>query len=81
VWIRTNTDKERDRLGENRALQQQLRGALLRVGYPLHAIPHVGFAFASQETVDRDFGGSRNQSDEISHALLRFATELSTIYG
>ena len=58
IWIKTKTDEERDRLRHDSDLQQQLRDALLQVGYPTAAVPLVGFAFESQETVDRDFGGS-----------------------
>ena len=58
IWITTNTDEQRDRLRQDSVLHQQLRDALLQAGYPPAAVPLVGFAFESQETVDRDFGGN-----------------------
>lgn len=57
-WITTATDAERDRLAADVALQDEFRRALLRAGYPADAIPKVGFAFESQETVDRVHGGN-----------------------
>lgn len=58
IWITTKTDEERDRLRRDSDLLRQLRDALLRAGYPLASVPYVGFAFESQETVERDFGGN-----------------------
>ena len=58
IWITTKTDEERDRLRQDPDLPQQLRDALLQVGYPTAAVPLVAFEIESQETVDRDFGGS-----------------------
>ncbi len=58
VWVTTKTDKERNRLKGSAALLASFRQALLEAGYPAAAVPHVGFAFESQETVDRDWKGS-----------------------
>ncbi len=57
-WIKTNSDEERDRLQVDAKLRQSFRDVLLELGYPAEAVPLVGFAFESQETVDRDFGGN-----------------------
>ena len=58
IWITTRTDEERDRLRQDTSLHQQIRDALLQVGYPGAAVPLVALTFESQETVDRDFGGN-----------------------
>jgi hypothetical protein len=58
VWIVTPNDRDRDRLRADRALEAELRAALHDLGYPAAAIPAVGFAFESQQTVDRDYGGN-----------------------
>lgn len=57
-WITTPTDAERDRLSADAALVASFRAALAEAGYPAGAIPSVGFAFESQETVDRVHGGN-----------------------
>lgn len=57
-WITTATDAERDLLAADAALQDDFRRALLRAGYPADAVLKVGFAFESQETVDRVHGGN-----------------------
>jgi len=56
--IAVPTDRERDQMRGEPQLYQQLSGALLRVGYPADAVPLVHFRIESQETVDRDYGGS-----------------------
>jgi hypothetical protein len=58
IWITTKTDQDRDRLRANQALLSELRATLINLGYPPDAVPNVGFAFESQETVDRDYDGS-----------------------
>ena len=58
IWIATKTDEERDRLRQDLDLHHKLRDALLQVRYPIAVVPLVGFAFESQETGDRDFGGN-----------------------
>jgi hypothetical protein len=45
-------------MGASPQLIAELRSALLAVGYPEDAVPKVGFAFESQETVDRDYNGN-----------------------
>lgn len=57
-WITSATDAERDRLAADTALQDEFRRTLLRAGYPADAVPKVGFAFESQETVERVHGGN-----------------------
>jgi hypothetical protein len=56
--IKTVTDEERDRLSQDPRIHEQFRAALVRAGYPTETIPVVHFGVQSQETVDRDFGGS-----------------------
>jgi hypothetical protein len=58
IWITTRTDRERDRLRADRTLEAALREAIAAAGYPPEAVPHVGFAFESQETVNRQHGGN-----------------------
>jgi hypothetical protein len=57
-WVFTHSDTERDRLRSTSGLVDELRDAVRRAGYPEAAIPEIGFAFESKETVDRDFGGN-----------------------
>ena len=57
-WAITDTDAQRDDLNGDAQLLEQFRQVLLQVGYPAESVPLVGFAFESQETIDRDFGGS-----------------------
>jgi hypothetical protein len=58
VWIKTATDEERDKLQQEGNLPDQFRTMLVQFGYPAQNAPFVRFAFESQETVDREFGGS-----------------------
>ena len=58
VWVTTPTDRERDRLKTTPGLEDSFRAALLAAGYPAQAVPQVGFAYESQETVDRVHGGN-----------------------
>jgi len=58
IWVTTKTDKERDDLANDVDLHEHLRAVLLQAGYPPEAVPHIGFAFESQQTVDRDFAGN-----------------------
>ncbi|HET6157828.1 MAG TPA: hypothetical protein VFE34_05755 [Dongiaceae bacterium] len=58
MWIKTRTDRERDALRADPNLEAEFRDALSAAGYPAAAIPHVGFEFESQETVDRDHAGN-----------------------
>ncbi len=56
IWISTPTDAERDALRADPALAAAFDAVLHNVGYSLADI--AGFAFESQETVDRDYGGN-----------------------
>jgi hypothetical protein len=58
VWVITSTDAERDDLARDPALVEMMRHEFLTAGYPSEYVPSIGFGFESQETVDRDFGGS-----------------------
>ena len=57
-WITTKTDAERDRLSADAGLIASFRAALAEAGYPADAISRGGFAFESQETVDRVHDGN-----------------------
>jgi len=57
-WIRTKSDSERDLLRNDTKLIMEFREALLKANYPADAVPDVGFAFESDETVERDYNGS-----------------------
>ncbi len=56
--IMTSTDEDRDLLCQNPQIYVQFRDALARAGYPTRTAPVVHFIIESQETVDRDYGGS-----------------------
>ena len=58
IWITTPSDAERDRLRTLPGLEAKFRQALRDAGYPEDAVPLVGFAYESQETVDRHYGGN-----------------------
>jgi len=58
IWLTTATDAERDRLRKAPGLEAAFREALAAASYPAHAIAEVGFAYESQETVDRDLKGN-----------------------
>jgi hypothetical protein len=58
LWIATDKDWERDQLLQDSTLAADCHAALLRSGYPPDAVPHVGIAIESQQTVDRDCAGS-----------------------
>jgi hypothetical protein len=58
IWIATQTDEERDLMRASHELLPEFRRILLAAGYPPVAVPDVGFEFESQQTVDRDYGGS-----------------------
>lgn len=63
--IRTATDKERDLLCGDPEIYQQLCDALRRAGYPQGTVPVVKFGIESQETVDRDYGGSWSERGQM----------------
>lgn len=58
IWTTTATDRERDALSRDEQLLSHFRSLLLEEGYPADAVPHVGFAFESEETVKRDYNGN-----------------------
>jgi hypothetical protein len=63
--VATTTDKERDRMRGEPNLYQQFCNALIQAGYPSDVIPSVHFRIESQETVDRDYGGSWQEENEM----------------
>ncbi len=58
IWIATDTDAQRDELANDASFRQALIGVLESQDYPSAAIPYVGFAFQSEETVKRDYRGN-----------------------
>ena len=64
-WVATNTDEERDLWRRDQSLVEDLRRVLFHCGYPSEAVPFVSFVFESQETVDRDYGGSWPEAMEM----------------
>jgi len=63
--IRTDTDKDRDFLRQDPEIHQQVRKALARAGYPTDTAPVVHFGIESQETVDRDYGGTWDEASQM----------------
>ena len=72
-WIAVQTDAERDRLANDKALLARMRAVFEETGYQaliediwdkdvhlpaLEYLKTLGIAFESQETVDRDHGGN-----------------------
>jgi hypothetical protein len=55
IWIATDKDWERDQLLRDSAFVTDCHAVLLRTGYPSEALPFVGVAIESQQTVDRVF--------------------------
>jgi hypothetical protein len=64
-WITTSTDKERDVLRQAPETYQQFCNALRMAGYPQDGVSRVHFRIESQETVDRDYGGSWREAAEM----------------
>ena len=64
-WITTATDKERDLLARDAEIYNQFCEALLKAGYPQDAASRVHFRIQSQETVDREYGGSWREAAEM----------------
>ncbi|MBL9050567.1 MAG: hypothetical protein JNK19_10700 [Tabrizicola sp.] len=58
IWFMTDSDAQRDRLLALPDFDQTCRAALAASGYPPQAIPQVHFSAASEETVQRDWGGN-----------------------
>ena len=63
--IATKTDAERDQIRVQPNLYRYLCSALAQAGYPPNAIPSIHFRIESQETVDRDYGGSWVEEAEM----------------
>lgn len=64
-WIATKTDDERDRLRSDPDLLPELHKALIDAGYPSESVRLVHFLVESQETVDREYGGSWSEAMEM----------------
>jgi hypothetical protein len=64
-FITTATDAESSKLRETQGLYEQLCDALRQAGYPPAAVPSVKFRIESQQTVDRDYGGSWAEAIEM----------------
>jgi hypothetical protein len=60
-----DTDKQRTILSEEPEIHKQFRDALVKAGYPPATVPVVHFAIQSQETVDRDYGGSWDEAGQM----------------
>ena len=58
IWITTSTDSLRDTIKNDNDLKESVRDILRENDYPEDAIPFVGIAFESEETVKRDFDGN-----------------------
>ncbi len=58
IWVTTETDAQRDELKNDAELRETLIAILGNAGYPAAAIPEVGFAFESEETVKREYDGN-----------------------
>jgi hypothetical protein len=63
--IRVRTDKERDFLCEDPEIPKLFSAALAKAGYPTTTNPVVHFSIQSQETVDRDYGGSWDEAGRM----------------
>lgn len=58
VWLCTNTDDERDRLGLDNPLRDAVRAILLKTAFSAEQLHGLMTTAQSQETVDRDCEGS-----------------------
>lgn len=58
IWISTDTDTQRDALAKDDKFKKAVKSILKNNGYPEEAIPLIGIAFQSEETVKRDYGGN-----------------------
>ena|SRR5579863_29993 len=63
--IRVETDKQRTVLCVDPDIHKQFRDALVKAGYPTTTVPVVHFGIQSQETVDRDYGGSWDEAGQM----------------
>lgn len=55
IWVTVATDEQKNALIAHTELTEQFQHAILELGYPAEAVPGIGYAFESQETVDRDY--------------------------
>lgn len=58
VWLVTETDAERDDLGDSEPCLAAVRDAFAAVGYRADQLVNVHTTAQSQETVDRDYESS-----------------------
>ena len=58
IWITTDTDSQRDALSNDNEFKDAVRVILRKNGYPEEAIPSVGIAFESEQTVKGDYEGN-----------------------
>lgn len=63
--ILTDTDEQRDRLRQDPKIYEDFRDALIKAGYPVNTNPAVHLGIQSQETVDREYGGSWQEASEM----------------
>jgi hypothetical protein len=58
VWLCTETDEQRDRLGTEQPLLDQVRQVLRGAGFTARQVALASLTAQSQETVDRSYEGS-----------------------
>jgi len=58
VWLGTETDRQRDSLGVDDPLLDEVRSVLVRTGFAPEQLNDLMTTAQSQETVDRDYAGS-----------------------
>jgi hypothetical protein len=58
IWICVETDELKHSLSSNPELLESLKATLIKFDYPQEARPFVHIGFESQETVNRESGGS-----------------------
>lgn len=56
-WICVDTDKIKNKLSNDKRLNELLRNVLVEAEYPTEAVNDVFIGFESQETVDRESQG------------------------
>lgn len=55
IWVSVATDEQKNMLKAHPELIEKFQEAILELGYPAESVPEIGYAFESQETVDRDY--------------------------
>jgi hypothetical protein len=58
VWLCTQTDEQRNRLGATNPLLADVREVLENAGFPARQLSYLATITQSQETVDRDYEGN-----------------------